>query len=145
MALHWDVTKLRNQENVFLKTGKKDKDGDDEEVLNPVIEALIWHQIITCTGGKITAKNYKEVFKRVWIWEQVVGCSLRSAGGKERPITLVDVERCVGLETNCFGDDGKRPFKEKVMSSLFEQSDRQLRDQEKKMKTTVDVMEESGA
>lgn len=141
MALHWDVTKLRNQETLFLKNAK------GEEVLDPVIETLIWCQMFTCNGGKITEGNCEEVFRRVWIWERVFGTFIHDkVNNKPRPITFADVKRCVGLETNCFGDEGKRQFKDRVMKALFDEAGRKLRkEKEVEGMTTVEVMEDSGA
>lgn len=137
MALHWDVTTLRDQETVFVGEGTDKK-------LDPVIEAMVWAQMALNTGGKITNANHKEVFKRIHIWERVHGSFLSTTEGP-RPITLSDVKRCIGLSTNAFGDEGKRYFKEKIMASLFESAERELREQEEAAKTTVGVMEDSGA
>ena len=116
---------------------------DDGEVdkgqlvrINPVTDALIYLLWFTKTG-RITAKNYREVFERIWIWEHTGG-ALLVTNGKKRPIMLADVKRHIGLSTNN-NFDKRTVFKKQFWESLVQRAEYARREQEREMATKTEV------
>jgi len=50
--------------------------------------------------SSITKKNYKEWFRRVWVWEAVQGAARKTGGGEDMFFTEAEVYSLVGLKTN---------------------------------------------
>ena len=116
---------------------------DDGEVdtgqlvrINPVTDALIYLLWFT-KSGRITAKNYKEVFERIWIWEET-GNAILSIDGKKRPIMLADVQRHIGLSTNN-NFDKRTVFKKQFWESLVQRANYARREQEREMVSKAEV------
>ncbi len=142
MALHTDVSEIKNYEDLCYVEDGKNEDGETLFRFAPVTEALFFHMMVTSTGGSITDKNYRLVFERIWIWEQIQGPMLMGANGESRPITLKDVKDHIGLKTNAY-ENGKRAFKERVCTTLFDRSRRVSAKQEKELETAVEQLGEA--
>lgn len=86
MALNWNISKVENHEELT---------GSPEWALT---DALIWATLAVGIGS-ITAKNYKEFYGRLHLLELIHG-TFRVRDGKPYYITIDDVKRRIGLETN---------------------------------------------
>lgn len=143
MALHYELEKIEGfKELCYIEDGKNNA-GEPMFRVHPVTEALIFSMMNLHVGGEITQANHEEVFRRLYIMQELHGAWLRNGDGTERFISLEDVKNHIGLWTNCFGDKGKRPFKEKVMTILFRQADSRLKQQKEEIKNGVEQMEEA--
>lgn len=100
MSLNWDISKVKDFNELYIKgTWKNDDEfvvdekGSDKK-LNYRTETLIW-LTMTIGIGQITEKNYKEFLKRIALYEKLNGNFFRN-----RPYSLEDIERNIGLRTN---------------------------------------------
>lgn len=82
MSLNWNIEKCANTD--FLKS----------EAEWPITEALIWTTLFIDIG-EITASNVKRFYERAFTFELLHGPIL-----KDRPLTIRDVRRRIGLTTN---------------------------------------------
>lgn len=118
MALHWDTANVEDKDEVCWGPATADepmygiKEGDI--VLNFVTNALIWHSLNTGIGT-ITEANAAEVYARIAFIEELhgVSCVAPNKRGKlvDRPITVEDVRKHIGLYTNAsFKDESRASF-----------------------------------
>lgn len=120
MSLDWDITEVKNHEEITV-----------EGAPWVITETLIW-LTMAVDMGEITEENHEEFFKRVNIWETIHGPSMHkwNKETEERepmPMTLEDVERRVGLNTNVITRD-REEWGERIAEILFDRADRKVRD-----------------
>ena len=97
MALHWNLTKIKDTDNVCWREITLE-DGSIEQRMNQLTETMIW----LCAGvgiGEITEKNAQQFHCRVNLLEQLNGPFLYQ-NKEPRPITIEDVRSHIGLSTN---------------------------------------------
>jgi len=87
MALHWDMTKV--------KDCKKLHESDMEWAIT---ESVIWSTMVVDLGS-ITEDNLDEWEWRLAVWQNLNGAFMRS-GGDEYYIVRKHIERRVGLSVN---------------------------------------------
>lgn len=95
MALNWSIKKCKNWKQLT------------EDKAWPLTDRMIWATMYVDIGS-ITKANHEEFYRRLHIVEQQDGAFLMR-GGKESYITLADVKRYIGLETNV-GKSSKKEF-----------------------------------
>lgn len=126
MSLDYQLKEIKNFEQLCFYMGPDDENpkGPQIKKMNPITYALIWITIpIQC--GVITEKNYEQVFKRIYLNEQIFGAFNRRHGKKKGeiidvPITLKDVQDHIGLRTNvpC---DSEAVFRKYVTNRIFDE------------------------
>jgi hypothetical protein len=122
MALSWNVNKIKNFESLIYYK----KDGGDDFYVRPLAEALIWATMLIGMN-RITEGNYEEFFERVATYEHLNGPWLRQTdrrfknGLKDRHITLADIEKHIGLETNA-STVSRRQWNTRVAKNALERS-----------------------
>jgi len=90
MSLNYSLLKCKNWEELT-----------NEENL-PATNALVWSSM-PLGFHEITEKNYREIYYRDRLYSAIIGESLMKSGKKgpePRPITLEEIERRIGMETN---------------------------------------------
>lgn len=98
MSLNFNFVKIKDYKNVCWI-----KKPDGTERMNPITDAIIWACLSTDHGG-ISVTNFREFFYRLnKVQGEAGGLLFDHSGGKPEPvwITLQDVERHIGLQTNC--------------------------------------------
>jgi hypothetical protein len=100
-------------------------DPNNAEKYHPVFDALIWLSMI-CGYNKITEDNCAKVYTRIAQYQAVVGAYLGYAGedGKRVPlyITLEDVRRYIGMQTNVTAETDSQWNKRLAVLALEEAS-----------------------
>lgn len=141
MSLNWNLGKIEDYKTlcwVKRKRGKK-----TEEVLNPVTKSLIFAMLAIGMRG-ITAKNWEEVFRRLRIFEMVIGSFMTRNVFKDKRnpklfpevsyITPDEVKAHIGLHTNV--SPNKRELWFRVRKDLEEQAEMALRNWRQEQKET---------
>ena len=93
MPLNWNCEAVEDFDNVCL---------DEDNTLSSLTETLIWAGA-SVGYGEITKKNYVNYHKRMAFIEAMRGVYLRTeVRGKvvDRPITVNDIKKHIGLHTN---------------------------------------------
>lgn len=121
MSLDWDITKVKNSKEI--KT--------DEEW--PITEGLIF---LTMNIGirEITEENCREFLTRIRVVERVYGPTFSRStenGPEPRPVTLLDLQRRVGLITNA-SKLTKIQFLKNLSNVLYDNIEREISYEEKK-------------
>jgi len=88
MSLDWNAQAIANIDALL----KDDK-------FNTLLETAVF-LCMSLGMSSITKKNYKEWYRRIWLWEAVQGAARTSGEGKEVFFTEAEVYRLVGLKTN---------------------------------------------
>ena len=120
MSLDWDISEVENNDEITV-----------EGAPWVITETLIW-LTMAVDMGEITEENHEEFFTRVSIWETIHGPSMHkwNKETEERepmPMTLEDVERRIGLNTNVINRD-REEWGERLAEILFDRADRKVRD-----------------
>jgi len=120
MSLDWDISEVENNDEITV-----------EGAPWVITETLIW-LTMAVDMGEITEENHEEFFTRVSIWETIHGPSMHkwNKETEERepmPMTLEDVERRIGLNTNVSNRD-REEWGERLAEILFDRADRKVRD-----------------
>ena len=127
MSLNWDLTKIKNYEELCWK-----KDEDDTVRLNVVTDSLIW--LTMAIGiGKITEENAPEVYGRIAAYEKLFGSFMIQFdnNGKQRVyITPEDVNNHIGLSTNV-SKETEASFRKRIVDNF-------MREQKQKFKYAVE-------
>jgi len=115
MSLNWDVTEVKDHEEITA-----------EGMPWVVTEVLIWYTMAVDLG-EITEENHEEFFKRVSIWESIHGAGMverntETDEHEDRFVTLEDVERRIGLNTNVSNRE-REEWGERLASILFDRAD----------------------
>ena len=123
MSLNWDISEVKNNDEIKA-------DG----MPWVITETMIWYTMAV-DMGEITEENYEEFFQRVSIWEMIHGAGMhkRNTETDEHEdvyITLEDVERRIGLNTNVSNRD-REEWGERITEILFDRAKRELRKQQK--------------
>ena len=110
MALHWKLNKINDYYAVCYQDGK----------LTPHTECLLY---ATMAVGlpEITEKNSREFFKRLRLWEKVVGPFRFDKKGKDLYFSLEEVESHIGLSTNA-----SKITKNAFLSKIWQHAEDQL-------------------
>ena len=87
MALHWDVTKVDNFEEVLNKDNW------------PITNTVIWASMAVDMQG-ITDKNWREFYARIRLCEKLHGTYLKGEDMEPYPITPAHIKRLIGLKVN---------------------------------------------
>ena len=100
MSLNYNCQAVKDYENVCLK---------EDDTLSNLTETLIWAGA-SVGYGEITKKNYVNYHKRIAFIEAMRGVYLRKADETtdprlsdklcDRPITIDDIKKHIGLHTN---------------------------------------------
>jgi len=93
MSLNWNCEAVEDFDNVCMK---------EDNTLSNLTETLIWAGA-SVGYGEITKKNYVNYHKRMAFIEAMRGVYLRTeVRGKvvDRPITVNDIKKHIGLHTN---------------------------------------------
>ena len=93
MSLNWNCEAVEDFDNVCMK---------EDNTLSNLTETLIWAGA-SVGYGEITKKNYVNYHKRIAFLEAMRGVYLRTeVRGKvvDRPITVNDIKKHIGLHTN---------------------------------------------
>lgn len=125
MSLNWNISKVANSEELYQP------DGD----LKPITKAIVFYTMII-DMGEITKKNAQEFATRVRMHHQALGSLLSN----DYKITLRDIERHIGLQTNVFPMSTKKGFEKKLGAMIRE---RVVREVAKEAETPLTQMEES--
>ena len=115
MSLNWDLTKIKNYEELCWE-----KNEDDTVRLNPVTDSLIW--ISMAIGiGKFTEEMAPEIYARISMYEKLFGAMMCKFGdnGKESVyLTPEDVNNHIGLSTNV-GKDTMASFRKRIADNFI--------------------------
>lgn len=121
MSLNYDLTEIKNYDDLCWLPDEVDEDGKKTFSINPVTHALTFLSM-SIGMGEITKKNWKEFFIRVAAYEAVEGASLHKPGASypaiPRPITKEDVVNHIGLATNV-SDISANEFHKRLAKNLF--------------------------
>jgi len=115
MSLDWDVSRVKNCEEVCYRPSSETP---DEFLLNVVTDTLIWHTMYVGLG-RITEKNVMEFFTRCDMWADVVGAPIiKPNNGTMEHIRLTyqDIINHIGLSTNV-GNESKTKFLNRIYST----------------------------
>ena len=96
MALNWDVEDVANWQELFVE------DENGEKTMIKIHERILMHTL-TIGIGKITEKNWKKFYNRVYMWERLHGATYYTRENDQlKPIYVTedDVKRMIGLSTN---------------------------------------------
>ena len=155
MALAWDLTEIENHKDLcWIENTNPNKKEGENFMLNPVTEALIHLGMFTGIS-KITAKNYKELSKRL-IELEVVGLAVLPQEVTETtdhiPARMMrnprphEVKLHIGLKTDCdqkdarkWGNEIKRLVREQAETFI----DKYLKDTDKAEVTNGTTNEET--
>jgi hypothetical protein len=132
MSLDWNLTKIKNSEEVCWE---KNEDGTDK--LNPVTESLIW-LTMAIDIGSITEENQSDFYCRIAMYEKLFGTMLSYWKDSEKisvPITPEDIHNHIGLSTNV-GKGTDAAFRKRIVENF-------IREHKQKFKYAVE--EESNA
>lgn len=114
MPLTWDASKLEDLSKVC------DTDADGVHHWFPWFEGLIWWG--TAYGSEITEKNWRMVYERMRIVEEVFGPLEYKvdASGEKSPnwITPEKIHDCIGLRTNWGTPPSETKFRTRIMEEL---------------------------
>lgn len=119
MSLDYRLGKIKNHEELLTEEKKPN--------------ALLTAATFMCMGvqlGEITELNWREWYRRAWLWEAVHG-PMRSNDKQPIYFTEEDVQRLIGLKTNVFPAASKVKFKAHMGEIALEQFARK-RAQERK-------------
>lgn len=108
--------------------GWKELHEDDEQYR--ITEALAF-RMMNIGMWQITPANYEKYYVRLLITDKMYGCSL-TKGGEDRPITLEEVKRRIGLSANV-STLTDAAFKKKVWEYLSREAERTMSIQRRKM------------
>ena len=102
MSLNWDISKVKNKDDVCYE--RKTIDGVEDDYLSTVTEQLIWSTMIVDLPG-ITEANAAEVWERINMYEMCCGpmrYNYDTETKKRTPVyfTKKDILNHVGLSTN---------------------------------------------
>ncbi len=120
MSLNWDLTKIKNQDQLCWE---KDDEGNDK--LNPVTESLIWLTMGVGYGG-ITEDNASDFYSRVAMYEKLFGTMLSYWKDSKKisvPITPEDVHSHIGLRTNV-SKDTDASFRKRIVENFIREQKR---------------------
>jgi len=94
MALNWNVEDVANWQELFVEI-----EGGYREMIE--IHERILRYTMTIGIGRITEKNWKKFYDRVYMWERVHGTEYYTLYElKPIYVTEDDVKRMIGLRTN---------------------------------------------
>jgi len=137
MSLNWDISRVRNSEELCYLP---DSEEPDKFKLNVVTDALIWHTMYIGLGS-ITEKNAPEFFLRCEMWADAVGDPIYqfTDNGKEGiRLTYQDIISHIGLSTNVI-DESKTKFLNKIYNIKKEDVHRRIRlENEQEIKRRAD-------
>jgi hypothetical protein len=108
MALYWDLSKVRDCEQV-------NGDPANPENMHPVLHYLLFSCMAVGLRG-ITEKNKDKFFERLTIYQKMCGSALRYRTGNDVVdvyITMEDIERYIGLKVNV-SDETDATFAKRV-------------------------------
>ena len=113
MALNWNVEDVANWQELFVEI-----EGGYREMIK-IHERILMH---TMTIGitRITEKNWKKFYDRVYMWERVHGAGYYTRENDQlKPIYVTedDVKRMIGLHTNA-STISKKEFLESLCWNL---------------------------
>lgn len=94
MAVTWDVTGVKNYDvltTMIMSDGRRE--------WHPITQALVWATIHVGIN-EITAKNWREFYARLHIWERSLSPLMYYADNKNHYMTPVEVYMHIGLRTN---------------------------------------------
>jgi hypothetical protein len=100
MALNWNLSSVKDWETLINEDGYPHK-----------TTFFIIHACMLVSLGSITQRNYLDFFVRLRIYESCFGAL------GDKPITLADVEKHIGLSTNCTNDSYPQ-FLKKVYNNV---------------------------
>lgn len=124
MSLDFDLTKIKNWTEVCNMTSQHDIPMDGikvgDRIRRPKTSAIIWAMLAVegSKTGAITEENAEDIFKRIYIWERVVGALLQNDEGPMY-ITFEEVKAHIGLSTNVFPKITDDKFMKKLMSTVY--------------------------
>ena len=136
MALNWDVSKIKDFEEVcFLY-----HEDDGRRKVKGVTNALIWHTMLVGMG-QITEKNYEKFFVRSQMAVRAtrnypVSAITEDGGYEHRGFTLAEIRAHIGLSTNA-STDTKAKFKKRVVAWLEGDAELELRRQKERKEEAV--------
>jgi hypothetical protein len=122
MSLNWDLTKIKNSEEVCWE---KNEDGTDK--LNPVTESLIW-LTMGIGMGSITEDNQSDFYCRVAMYEKLFGTMLSYWKDSKKvsvPITPEDIHNHIGLTTNV-SKDTDASFRKRIVENFIREQKRKF-------------------
>ncbi len=114
MSLDFDVSKIEDHANV---TTAPHNGFNDKPQWHPVTSGLVWASI-PCGFSGITEQNLDLVWRRVSLWQAVIG-AFQSGPEGDVPTTKEDLRRHIGLRTNASGKTEKE-----FMETLHKQIER---------------------
>jgi hypothetical protein len=119
MSLNFDLTKIKDHEEVCFTTAKSDDPGQGikagDRIMNPLTNALIW-ATMSVGWGVIEEETYEAWFERLRLVERTSGPFLFVNGGQPYSITKEDVRKHIGLRTNVFPKKTDAQFFKHVMN-----------------------------
>jgi hypothetical protein len=112
MALHWDISHIKDYEDLCLEDAGLDSEGDEQVRLNPTTDNLIWATMSTGIG-EITDDTYIEFWIRMNTLSTLQAGTL---GGAVKVMPLDAVKAHIGLSTNVSHEAPGKWFKRIVKS-----------------------------
>lgn len=98
MPMHWDVSKVRNHDELCFRPGDAAyHENPTGRYLKPMALAMVNTLGWAGVGGEITENNADELVLRVAFYQQLNGALLRRGNGEPWAVTPEDVLRHVGL------------------------------------------------
>ena len=103
MALHWELSKIHDYEEVcFIEATEDDPSNGVEKgdrLLNPLTNTLIWASISVELGG-ITEANADQWYARLRVVQKLFGTLMIHGDGTPHEITADEVRAHIGLSVN---------------------------------------------
>lgn len=94
MPLRWSIKNVEDFDSLYITVG------EDDYMLWPKAEALIFALGMLGCGDAVTEDNYGEIAVRLDMWESANGSLCWGPDGEDASFTLADVKRLIGLSTN---------------------------------------------
>jgi len=114
MALHWDLSGIKDYKSVcWCDVPEKEKADGDEVQLTSVTNVLIWLTMIVGLN-RITEKNAAMFYARIRVWEMLYG-AMQNSGDLISPTNVRDH---IGLKTNAC-DYSDAAFRKRALSEAM--------------------------
>lgn len=134
MALTWDISKIENYEELLVDAPADMGPEVRDKVLGGLTNCLIWMTMATGLdkGWELTEEYVPEMYARIKLLEKLGG-PLLTQGSDPYWITVEDIQRHVGLQTNA----GTKTRAEFIKTNVTADMDRWAREAKSAARRTV--------
>lgn len=107
MSLDFNYSKVKNHDTLMF---------NEEDLMKPVSEVLIWRMMHTGIGWELTEENAAEFYARSKLLDALWGCLLIP----KRSLTVEEIRAHIGLTVNV-SPETRASFTKRVTSAQFDE------------------------